>query len=278
MKYSFLAIIAILFMSCSNDDSKTPVDYSAQNEAEIKAYIANNKLNAKRTDSGLYYMINEEGTGKRPTATSNVTVTYKGYYTDKKAFGQSTDAGITTNLQGLIAGWIEGIPFFKEGGSGILLIPAHLAYGSDESRGVPAGSVLIFEIKLISVEFSAANDAEIVKYIANNQLNAVKTASGLYYVIDEAGTGKQPTVTSNVTVAYKGYYTNKTVFDQSTSAGVSFNLQQVIKGWTEGIPYFKEGGSGKLLIPATLGYGSYNYNTIPGGSVLIFDVKLISVN
>jgi FKBP-type peptidyl-prolyl cis-trans isomerase FkpA len=278
MKYSFLAIIAILFMSCSNDDSKPPVDYSAQNEAEIKAYITNNKLDAKRTDSGLYYVINEEGTGKRPTATSNVTVAYKGYYTDKKVLGQSTDAGITTNLQGLIAGWIEGIPFFKEGGSGILLIPAHLAYGSDESRGVPAGSVLIYEIKLISVEFSAANDAEIVKYIASNQLNAVKTESGLYYVIDEPGTGKQPTATSNVTVAYKGYFTNKTVFDQSSSTGVSFNLQNVIKGWTEGIPHFKEGGSGKLLIPAALGYGSYNYNTIPGGSVLIFDVKLISVN
>ncbi|WP_369828808.1 FKBP-type peptidyl-prolyl cis-trans isomerase [Flavobacterium sp. 1] len=265
-------------MSCSNDDSKPPIDYSAQNEAEIKAYIANNNLDAKRTNSGLYYVINEAGTGKQPTATSNVTVAYKGYYTDKKAFGQSTDAGITANLQGMITGWIEGIPFFKEGGSGILLIPAHLAYGSDESRGIPAGSVLIFEIKLISVEYSAANDAEIVKYIADNKLNAVKTASGLYYVIDEAGTGKQPTATSNVTVAYKGYFTNKTVFDQSTANGVSFNLQQVIKGWTEGIPYFKEGGSGKLLIPATLGYGSNNYSTIPGGSVLIFDIKLISVN
>lgn len=278
MKYSFLAIIAMFFISCNNNDSEQPKDYSAQNEAEIKAYIAENKLDAKRTDSGLYYVINEEGTGKRPSATSNVTVAYKGYYTDKKVLGQSTDAGMTTNLQGLIAGWIEGIPFFKEGGSGILLIPAHLAYGSDESRGVPAGSVLIYEIKLISVEFSAVNDAEIVKYIASNQLNAVKTESGLYYVIDEPGTGKQPTATSNVTVAYKGYYTNKTVFDQSSSTGVSFNLQNVIKGWTEGIPHFKEGGSGKLLIPAALGYGSYTYNTIPGGSVLIFDVKLISVN
>ena len=280
MKYSFLAIIAVLFMSCSNDDSepKVEVDYTAKNEAEIKAYIADNNLDAKRTNSGLYYVINEAGTGKQPIATSNVTVTYKGYYTDKKAFGQSPDAGMTANLQGLIAGWTEGIPFFKEGGSGILLIPAHLAYGSDESRGVPAGSVLIFEIKLISVEFSAVNDAEIVKYIADNQLNAVKTASGLYYVIDEAGTGKQPTSSSNVTVAYKGYYTNKAVFDQSTASGASFNLQQVIKGWTEGIPYFKEGGSGKLLVPSALGYGPYKYSTIPGGSVLIFDVKLISVN
>lgn len=278
MKYSFLAIVAVFFMSCSDNDTKEAVDYSAQNEAEIKAYIAENNLDATRTNSGLYYVINEEGTGKRPTVTSNVTVAYKGYYTDKKAFGQSTDAGISASLQGLIAGWAEGIPFFREGGSGILLIPAHLAYGSDESRGVPAGSVLVFEIKLISVEFSAANDAEIVKYIADNHLTAIKTESGLYYVIDEPGTGKQPTATSNVTVAYKGYYTNKTVFDESTASGVSLNLKQVIKGWTEGIPYFKEGGSGKLLVPATLGYGSYNYNTIPGGSVLIFDVKLISVN
>ena len=265
-------------MSCSKSDSEPPKDYTAQNEAEIKAYIAENHLDATRTDSGLYYVVNEAGTGKQATATSNVTVSYKGYYTDKKAFGNSTDAGITVNLQRMIAGWVEGIPFFKEGGSGILLIPAHLAYGSDESRGVPAGSVLIFEIKLISVEFSATNDAQIVKYIADNQLNAVKTESGLYYVIDEPGTGKQPTANSNVTVAYKGYYTNKTVFDPGSTTGASFSLQQVIKGWTEGIPYFKEGGSGKLLIPASLGYGSYDYNGIPGGSVLIFDVKLISVN
>ena len=277
MKYSFLAVIAVLLMSCNND-SDEPVDYSAQNETEIQAYIVANNLNATRTNSGLYYVVNEEGTGKRPTATSNVTVAYKGYLTNKKVFDQSTDAGYSANLQGLIKGWTEGIPFFKEGGSGILLIPAHLAYGGSSNQNIPAGSVLIFEIKLISVEYSAANDAEIVKYIADNQLNAVKTASGLYYVIDEPGTGKQPTATSTVKVAYKGYFTNKTVFDQSTDAGVSLNLQQVIKGWTEGIPYFKEGGSGKLLIPATLGYGSYTYNTIPGGSVLIFDVKLISVN
>lgn len=277
MKYSFLAIITVFFMSCSNDSDKL-IDYSAQNEAEIQAYIAENDLDAQRTSSGLYYVINEEGTGKRPTATSVITVSYKGYYTDKTVFDPGSTTGVTFNLQQVIKGWIEGIPFFKEGGSGILLIPAHLAYGSKDYQKVPGGSVLIFEIKLLAVEFSATNDAQIVKYISDNQLNATKTESGLYYVIDEAGTGKQPTSTSNVTVAYKGYFTNKTVFDPGSTTGISLNLQQVIKGWTEGIPYFKEGGSGKLLIPATLGYGSYNYNSIPGGSVLIFDVKLISVN
>lgn len=117
---------------------------------------------------------------------------YKGYYTNKKSFDQSDDAGVSFNLQRVIQGWIEGIPFFKEGGSGILLIPAHLAYGSDDYKGVPAGSVLVFEIKLLAVEFSATNDAAIVKYIADNNLNASKTESGLYYVIDETGTGRQP--------------------------------------------------------------------------------------
>ena len=128
-----------------------------------------------------------------------------------------------------------------------------------------------------NIDYTAKNEVEIKAYIAKNILTAQRSNTGLYYVINAAGTGTQPTATSNVTVAYKGYYTNGTVFDQN-STGISFGLNQVIKGWTEGIPYFKTGGNGILLVPAHLAYGSSNYNGIPGGSVLIFDVKLISVN
>ena len=55
------------------------------------------------------------------------------------------------------------------------------------------------------------------------------------------------------------------------------NLQQVIKGWTVGISYFKEGGSGLLFVPSHLAYGSDGYRGIPGGSVLIFEIELIDV-
>lgn len=127
-------------------------------------------------------------------------------------------------------------------------------------------------------DYRTKNDQAINTYLEANDLTAVKSSSGLYYIIDEPGTGDQPTYTSNVTVAYKGYFLNGTVFDESEAEGVSFNLQQVILGWTEGITYFKEGGSGILLVPANLGYGSYKYNGIPGGSVLVFEIKLISVN
>nr|WP_315163457.1 FKBP-type peptidyl-prolyl cis-trans isomerase [uncultured Flavobacterium sp.] len=128
------------------------------------------------------------------------------------------------------------------------------------------------------IDYVAKNEEDIIAYIAKNNLNAQKSTSGLYYVINETGTGAQPTSTSNVKVAYKGYFTNGSVFDASSAAGITFNLQQVIKGWTEGITYFKEGGNGILLVPAHLGYGNNDYSTIPGGSVLIFEINLISVN
>ncbi|MEO8534990.1 MAG: FKBP-type peptidyl-prolyl cis-trans isomerase, partial [Flavobacterium sp.] len=108
-------------------------------------------------------------------------------------------------------------------------------------------------------------------------LTAQKTASGLYYIINEPGTGKQPVATSTVTVIYKGYYTTKTGFDQSPAEGLTFGLQQVIPGWTEGIQLFKEGGSGVLIVPSRLAYGSFDYRGIPGGSVLVFDINLVSV-
>ncbi len=124
----------------------------------------------------------------------------------------------------------------------------------------------------------AKKDEDIIKkYISNNHLAATATGTGLYYVMEITGTGTQPSASSQVTVAYKGYFTDGKVFDQSDAAGITFGLSQVIKGWTEGIPYFKEGGKGKLLIPSKLAYGKDGTNGIPANSVLIFDINLIDV-
>ena len=150
MKYTLIATLFTVFISCSKDKD-TEVDFVAKNEKEITDYIANNNLNAQKSNTGLYYIINQQGTGNQPTANSNVRVAYKGYYTNGQVFDQSPAAGITFNLQGVIKGWTEGITYFKTGGNGILLVPAHLGYGSSDRNGIPGGSVLIFEINLISV-------------------------------------------------------------------------------------------------------------------------------
>lgn len=120
-------------------------------------------------------------------------------------------------------------------------------------------------------------EADIIKYLDDNNLDAQKTASGLYYIIDKLGTGTRPNNTSNVTVIYKGYFLNGKTFDQS-SDGISIGLNRVIRGWTEGIQLFKEGGEGILIVPYQLGYGIAGRQTIPGGAVLVFDIKLVSVN
>ncbi len=121
-------------------------------------------------------------------------------------------------------------------------------------------------------------DEKIIKqYISDHNLSATATGTGLYYVMNAQGTGAQPDINSTVTVAYRGYLTNGNSFDQSGASGATFPLKSVIKGWQEGIPLYKKGGKGILLIPSELGYGSKTQNKIPANSVLIFDVELLNV-
>ena len=125
-------------------------------------------------------------------------------------------------------------------------------------------------------DFSNDNDLEIQAYIEANNLNATKTASGLYYVITDLGTGAKPASNATVTVNYKGYFTNGNLFDQGQNS--TFNLQSVIRGWIEGLTYFNEGTQGWLLIPSNLGYGNSGSGSIPGGAALIFSIHLLSIN
>ncbi len=124
----------------------------------------------------------------------------------------------------------------------------------------------------------AEKDKQIIlQYIEDHNLDATASGTGLYYVIDTLGTGVHPHSSSTVTVAYTGYLSDGTVFDESDASGATFSLLNVIEGWAQGIPYFKEGGSGMLLIPSELGYGRSSRPGIPENSVLIFEVRLIDV-
>jgi FKBP-type peptidyl-prolyl cis-trans isomerase FkpA len=144
--FLYLILSILIFTSCDKE-----ANFEPQTEADIIAYIAANDLNATRTNSGLFYVINNEGSGKRPTSNSNVTVAYKGYFLDGNTFDQSGDAGISFGLNRVISGWTEGIPLFKEGGEGLLLVPSNLGYGPSGNRSIPGGAVLVFDIKINSV-------------------------------------------------------------------------------------------------------------------------------
>jgi FKBP-type peptidyl-prolyl cis-trans isomerase FkpA len=109
---------------------------------------------------------------------------------------------------------------------------------------------------------------------------ATKTASGLAYKVIKEGTGATPAAEDVVEVHYHGTLSDGTVFDSSVERGktISFPLNRVIKGWTEGLQTMKEGGKTKFVIPADLGYGDAGAPPkIPGGATLVFEVELFKV-
>jgi FKBP-type peptidyl-prolyl cis-trans isomerase FkpA len=122
-----------------------------------------------------------------------------------------------------------------------------------------------------------ADEITITNYLEENNIDATATGSGLYYIIDSTTNGVYPASNAFVTAYYKGYFVDGEVFDQSPGSGSNFSLQSVILGWTEGLQLFPEGSKGRLFIPSHLGYGLDDYNDIPGGSVLIFEVELLDI-
>lgn len=107
----------------------------------------------------------------------------------------------------------------------------------------------------------------------------IETESGLQYKIDKEGEGIAPTDKDTVVVNYVGTLLDGTKFDSSYDRNepAEFPLNRVIKGWSEGIKFMKEGGKATLYIPSALGYGERGTQGIPGNSILVFEVELIKV-
>jgi len=120
------------------------------------------------------------------------------------------------------------------------------------------------------------------KFLEENALKEgiTKTASGLQYEVLQEGTGPKPGPTSTVEVHYEGRLINGKVFDSSyqRKETISFPLNRVIAGWTEGLQLMPTGSKYRLYVPSELGYGARGAGgDIPPHSALIFDVELISI-
>lgn len=122
----------------------------------------------------------------------------------------------------------------------------------------------------------ASEQKQVTDYLAANGLTATQHCSGLYYIIEEAGTGATPTVCSQIAFSYTGRLTSGHIFDQAATPIVS-PLSQLITGFKNGIPLIKAGGKIRLFVPPSLGYGPNTVGDIPANSVLIFDVTLAGV-
>ena len=259
------AALALLITACSDKEKEQKVSSTS------KVYT---------TESGLKYEILTEGDGASPTADDSVTVHYEGTLMDGTKFDSSYDRGetITFPLNRVIKGWTEGVQLMKEGAKYKFTIPSELAYGEQGGGPIPPNADLIFIVELFKVEVDEGKS-----FLEENmKKSGVKTTdSGLQYKVLLEGTGKSPNATDRVTVHYEGTLIDGTKFDSSYDRGepIDFGLNQVIRGWTEGVQLMKEGSKYKFFIPSDLAYGQQGSpGAIPPNAALIFTVELIRVN
>jgi len=134
-----------------------------------------------------------------------------------------------------------------------------------------------FPILFIALFLSACGGDDndhltIEEYVEQENLVTEETFSGLNYIIHEPGGDEKPTLDSNITIDYTGYFLGGANFDQGTD--VTFLLQNLILGWQEGIRLVGKGGRITLLIPSRFAYGAQGSGSIPGDTDIGFDITL----
>jgi FKBP-type peptidyl-prolyl cis-trans isomerase FklB len=134
-------------------------------EAKGMQFLAENKKKEGVIElpSGLQYQIITEGAGESPKPEDMVTVNYTGTLLDGTVFDATSKRGEPAKfaVNGVIPGWTEGLQLMKPGAKYKFFIPADLAYGEQKTGPIPAGSTLIFEVELLSIEKSAPKDAPV---------------------------------------------------------------------------------------------------------------------
>lgn len=117
----------------------------------------------------------------------------------------------------------------------------------------------------------------ILQYLNDKGLSATEHSSGIFHIIDPPGSGGNPTLSSTVTVKYKGYYLDGVVFDQTTGSNTAtFALSGLIEGWKIAIPLLQKGGKGLFLIPSGLAYGAYPPAGVRSNAPMAFEIELVS--
>lgn len=282
---ALMLICCSLMMACSteqegNDPQEELTVNATPQELPAPEDVAAAPDDAERTESGLKSKRLTAGDGNAyPTSSSVVEVHYTGWMTDGKMFDSSVLRGepATFPLNRVIKGWTEGLQLMVAGEKRRFWIPGDLAYGDTPQMGRPYGT-LVFDVELISFR-EPPQPPPVPEDVSGPPADATVTASGLAYKVLVTGTGAMhPQADSTVKVHYSGWQTDGKMFDSSVVRGepISFPLNRVIRGWTEGVQTMVQGEKTRFWIPAELAYGNDASGQRPSG-MLVFDIELLGI-
>ncbi len=236
---------------------------------------------AEKTASGVSLKIVSKGTGTKSPKSEDSVQVHLSLWSGSGELLQSTaqqGGPATIPLDKFRIGGIpDAIKTMVEGEKKVAWIPTNIAFGPNPPPNVPADG-LVVEIELVSFK-EGVPPPPVPSDVAAVPADAQKTASGLASKVLAKGSGKEhPKAKDAVTVHYSGWTTDGKLFDSSVTRGepTSFGLNQVIKGWTEGVQLMVKGEKRRFWIPAGLAYGENPGNGAPGG-MLVFDIELLEI-
>jgi peptidylprolyl isomerase len=226
---------------------------------------------AAKSQTGLISKVLTEGTStERPSATDIVTVHYTGWASDGRMFDSSQARGNPSMfpVSRVMAGWRECVQLMVIGEKRRCWVPQALAYKGQTGR--PTGTV-VFDLELLDTRQSPTIPPPDVAEVPKD---ARRSGSGLAYKVLRPGTGvRNPDGVRRVTVHYTGWTTDGKMFDSSVSRGTAatLSLDDVIRGWKEGVQLMVEGERTRFWIPQDLAYKGESGS--PKG-MLVFDIDL----
>lgn len=251
---------------------KTPEELTAPEKAE-------------KTGSGLASVVLESGEGEaKPGPTDIVAAHFTGWLEDGTLLESTVLNGKPAQFkldQVTIRGWVEGLQLMVKGEKRRFWIPEALGFGENPPPGAPKGN-LIFDFELLEFKEMPKTPEPIPapEDVAAVPDGAEKTASGLASKVLKAGEGSvHPAETDEVLVHYTGWTTDGKMFDSSVARGepISFPLNGVIKGWTEGVQLMVEGEKRRFWIPGDLAYGETPSRPGAPAGTLVFEVELLKI-
>ncbi len=276
---------------------------------KLAAYLAENNITTLPRESGLYFIEKQKGTGRTPKEGDHFEAHFIIETIDGKRLFSSHDRNELISIEfGKHFdndGVTEALRLMRNGSRALIIVPSSLAY-ADQGRGemVPPYTTLVYDIEIVEhktkEEFHRSQELKqqemrraeeqaslqerqkLIDYLSANNITVAPTASGLYFIERQKGTGARAEAGKKVTVHYTGTLLDGTKFDSSVDRGQPFEFTlgagQVIAGWDEGIKMMSVGGKATLIIPSALAYGSRSMGpNLPAYSTLVFEVELLGV-